>query len=65
MIASVALHSTLIVSLAFWIAPTSGCSPEVGSDSWCEQIVDEPKNEWPMNDANAFADNCNPEALLD
>ena len=65
MIASVSLHSALIVSLGFWIALTSGCSPEVDSDSWCEQMVDKPKNEWTMNDANAFADNCNPEVLLD
>jgi len=28
-------------------------------------MVDKPKNEWTMNDANAFADNCNPEVLLD
>jgi hypothetical protein len=24
-------------------------------DRWCEQMVDKAKNEWTMNDANAFA----------
>ena len=36
----------------------AGCEPEVGSDRWCEKMVDTPKNDWSINDARAFAEHC-------
>ena len=36
----------------------SGCEPEVGSDEWCEDMVDKPKGDWTANEAKAFAENC-------
>ena len=34
------------------------CEPEVGSDRWCEKMVDTPKSDWSVNDATAFAQHC-------
>lgn len=36
----------------------AGCEPKVGSDAWCEKMVDTPRSDWSMNDASAFAQNC-------
>ena len=36
----------------------SGCAPEVGSEEWCEDMVDKPKGDWTANEAKAFAENC-------
>lgn len=36
----------------------AGCEPEVGSDEWCEKMVDKPKGDWTTNEATAFAKNC-------
>jgi len=34
------------------------CSPQVGSDEWCEDMVETPKGDWSANDAKAFAQHC-------
>jgi len=34
------------------------CAPEVGSDEWCEDMVEKPKGDWSANDARAFAEHC-------
>ncbi len=34
------------------------CSPEVGSDAWCEDLKDTPKADWSTNDAAQFAKSC-------
>jgi hypothetical protein len=36
----------------------TSCEPEVGSDRWCEKMVDTPKSDWSVNDAKAFAQHC-------
>lgn len=36
----------------------AGCEPEVGSDKWCEKMVDKPKGDWTTNEAAEFAKNC-------
>ena len=35
-----------------------GCEPEVGSDEWCQQMVDKPKGDWTANEATEFAKSC-------
>ena len=35
-----------------------GCEPEVGSDEWCERMVDKPKGDWTANEAAEFAKSC-------
>ena len=34
------------------------CSPEPGSEKWCEEKKDQPKSEWTGSDAATFAKNC-------
>lgn len=35
-----------------------GCSPEVGSDEWCEDMKDKPKKEWSASEAADYAKHC-------
>lgn len=39
-------------------AGLTACAPEVGSDSWCQQLKDKPKGDWSMNEAADFAKHC-------
>ena len=48
----------LAVGLPFLAAVFIGCSPEVGSDSWCKKLKETPKGDWSANDASAYAKNC-------
>jgi len=36
----------------------SACSPEVGSEDWCEQLKEKPKGDWTANEAGDFAKHC-------
>ncbi|NCF51563.1 DUF3012 domain-containing protein [Gammaproteobacteria bacterium] len=47
-----------ILSVLLLTVLQSGCEPEVGSDAWCEKMVDTPKGDWSTNDAKEFAKNC-------
>jgi hypothetical protein len=34
------------------------CSPEVGSDAWCEKMKETDKGKWTAEDAGNFAKHC-------
>ena len=36
----------------------SACTPEVGSEQWCNTMKDMPKGDWTMNDAGNFTKHC-------
>lgn len=36
----------------------SACSPKVGSEEWCQDMKDKPKNEWTAEEAKDFAKHC-------
>lgn len=36
----------------------AACAPEVGSDAWCESMVEKSKADWTTNEATEFAKNC-------
>ena len=36
----------------------SACAPEVGSDEWCQQMVDKPKGDWTANEAGDYLKHC-------
>lgn len=36
----------------------AGCSPEVGSKAWCEQMKEKPKGDWSANDATEYTKSC-------
>lgn len=50
--------SWAILAVLLLASVSSGCAPEVGSDEWCQDMVDTPKGDWTTNDAKAFAEHC-------
>ena len=34
------------------------CSPEVGSDKWCEDLKEKPKKNWSTSEAADYAKHC-------
>ena len=40
------------------IAVLAACSPEVGSDAWCEDMAKKDKGDWTANEATEFARSC-------
>ncbi len=40
---------------SFWL---TGCSPDVGSASWCTMMTDKPKGGWTANEATDYAKHC-------
>ena len=45
------------VLMLCWII-LAGCSPEIGSDAWCENLKGKPKGEWTANEAKDYARHC-------
>lgn len=37
---------------------TVACSPEVGTEEWCNDLKEKPKGEWTANEATDFAKHC-------
>jgi len=48
---------TILVSGLLLIS-VIGCSPEVGSEAWCNNLKEKPKGEWSANEAGEFAKSC-------
>ena len=46
------LGGLLVVSCLF------GCTPEVGSQAWCEHMEEKPKGDWTANEAADYARHC-------
>lgn len=46
----------MLIIAAVWIL--SACSPEVGSEEWCEKLKKKPKGEWTANEAKDYAKHC-------
>ena len=40
------------------VALLGACSPEVGSEKWCEQMKAKAKGDWTANEVGAFAKHC-------
>jgi hypothetical protein len=36
----------------------TACSPEVGSQAWCDKLKDKPKGDWTANEATDYAKHC-------
>ena len=49
----VLLLVTVVGAFAF-----AGCSPEVGSDAWCEDMREKPKGDWTASEAADYAKHC-------
>lgn len=50
-----ALTVSLILVLSFLGA---ACSPEVGSEAWCDGLVEKPKTDWTAKEAADYAKHC-------
>ena len=40
------------------IVMSTGCSPEVGSDKWCEDMKEKPKKDWTASEAADYTKHC-------
>lgn len=45
----------LIFSAAAFL---SACSPEVGSDEWCEDLKEKDKGEWTLDETAEYGKSC-------
>lgn len=54
------LHSRLLTlaALALICLFVTACSPEVGSDKWCQNMDAKPKGDWTANEAADYAKHC-------
>ncbi|MBT4889272.1 MAG: DUF3012 domain-containing protein [Rhodospirillales bacterium] len=49
--------AVVVVSM-FAFGMLSACSPEVGSEEWCEELKEKPKGDLTSNEAADFAKHC-------
>lgn len=47
-----------IVLLSLCLTLLTACSPEVGSEKWCQNLEQKPKGDWTANEAKDFARHC-------
>ncbi len=47
-----------IAVLAALAASIAACSPEVGSEEWCDDMKQKPKGDWTASQATDFAKHC-------
>ena len=47
-----------VVALATVTTIIAACSPEVGSEEWCNDLKKKPKMEWTAQEAKDFAKHC-------
>ena len=47
----------LIVTFTLLII-TTGCTPEVGSETWCKKLEEKPNGDWTVNEATDYAKHC-------
>ncbi len=48
---------TLILAIPLLISLTA-CSPEVGSEAWCNNQKEKPKGDWTANEAGNYTKHC-------
>ncbi len=60
MIMKIAQVKTFVLPLAVaaFTISVAACSPEVGSEEWCNDLKEKPKGEWTTNEATDFAKHC-------
>jgi hypothetical protein len=51
---SIITTCTLLLVALFFTA----CSPEPGTEAWCNKIKEKPKGDWSANDAGTFTEHC-------
>lgn len=49
---------TCLVLLAAGLTWLAGCSPEVGSEQWCSEMKEKPKQNWTAQEASDYTKYC-------
>ncbi|WP_428035053.1 DUF3012 domain-containing protein [Amphritea sp.] len=49
---------SFVMMLGVAVVSMQGCSPEVGTKAWCEELKEKPKGDWTANEAKDFAKHC-------
>lgn len=52
------LTSILTGALLACTVVLQGCSPEVGSEEWCNDLEQKAKGDWTANEAKDYAKHC-------
>ena len=52
------MKKVLIPAILVLSMLSAGCSPEVGSKEWCEDMDEKPKGDWTANEASEYAKSC-------
>lgn len=48
-----------VIALVLLVGYTlSGCSPDVGSETWCKAMQEKPKGDWTASEAGDFTRHC-------
>lgn len=47
-----------IISLMAAVVFLMGCSPEIGSEEWCQELKDKNKGDWTATEAKDFTKHC-------
>lgn len=48
----------VLVTGVLMLAFGAGCSPEVGSERWCNRMDETPKGDWTLNETKDYARYC-------
>ncbi len=48
----------LLFTVLAFLGTATACSPEVGSEQWCNNLKEKPKGDWSANEAADFAKHC-------
>ena len=48
----------MLVTTLFVLSYLTACSPEVGSEAWCENLKEKPKGDWTASEAGDFTKHC-------
>lgn len=47
-----------MIFLALALTQLMGCSAEVGSEEWCNDLKDKPKGDWTADEAKDYGKHC-------
>lgn len=46
------------IALSVIVYSLMGCSPEIGSDTWCKSMKEKPKGDWTATETKDFTKHC-------
>jgi len=46
------------IAILLLVSSLVACTPEVGSEEWCEDMAEKSKADWTANEAKEFAKSC-------